>query len=158
MASCQKCGRGKIKKRNGHKKCKRCGFLGAERDLSISDAVNPFGSCFDAAAHNLLGNYNSGVGNMMMCHGVGISNHPDSMAQPISHAWVEFDHPEGRAAFDPIFLLAQPAELYRRNFKAEYVVEYTKEEFMRLWKEDDYPGPWDERIKQLTTEGKREAA
>lgn len=112
--------------------------------------ANAFGSCFDAAAHNLLGNYNDSPENMVMCHGIGISNYPGEEGKRIAHAWIEFDHPKGRVAFDPIYLIAQSAEIYRRNFKAEIVIEYTKEEFIGLWEKNDYPGPFDERILSLT--------
>lgn len=145
MASCPKCGK-HIKRRKGIAKCKHCGPL----TVNGHPPQNPFGSCFDAAAWNLLHNLQSGMGDMRMCHGVGISNHPDSMGKKIAHAWVEFDHPQGRAAFDPIFLLAQSAEIYRKNFKTEIVVEYTTEEFIRLWKKSEFPGPYDVRVAALT--------
>lgn len=120
-------------------------------DLTVNgqSAQNPFGSCFDAAAWNLIANLKSGMSNMKMCHGVGTSNHPDSMGKKIAHAWIEFDHPQGRVAFDPIFLLDQSAEIYRRNFQAEIVVEYTYKEFMRLWAKNDFPGPYDIRVSAL---------
>lgn len=120
-------------------------------DLTVNgqSAVNPFGSCFDATAWNLIANLKSGMPNMKICHGVGISNHPDSMGKKIAHAWIEFDHPQGRAAFDPIFLIAQSAGIYRRNFKVEVVVEYNKKEFIRLWKKNDFAGPYDVRIAAL---------
>ncbi len=118
-------------------------------DVTLEDAKNPFGSCFDAAAWNLIANLKSRMPNMKMCHGVGISNHPDSMGKKVAHAWIEFDHPKGRAAFDPIFLLAQSSEIYRKNFDVEIVVEYTQKEFMRLWKKNDFPGPYDVRVAAL---------
>ncbi len=157
MASCPKCGKGGIRKRKNVRKCKHCGpmpwnGIGNKPvdNLTVDDAVNPFGSCFDAAACNLLANIDDGVKNMKMCHGIGISNHPDSMGKKICHAWVEFDHPKCRVAVDPIFLIAQPAEFYRQNFKAEIVVEYTEKEFVRLWKEKGFPGPFDKNIAALT--------
>lgn len=123
-------------------------------DLTVNGqpAQNPFGSCFDAAAWNLIANLKCGLSNIKMCHGVGISNHPDSIGKKIAHAWIEFDHPHGRAAFDPIFLIAQSAQIYRRNFKAEIVVEYTRKEFLQLWKKNDFPGPYDKSIAAFTRE------
>lgn len=114
---------------------------------------NPFGTCFDAAAFNLLGNYENEIENMRMCHGIGISNHPETIGKTIAHAWIEFDHKDhGRVAVDPIFLVAQTAQQYRGNFKCSLVVEYTKEQFMQLWAQHDFPGPWDSRIAQHTKE------
>lgn len=149
MGSCHKCGRGKIKRRNGVRKCRRCGFL-PESTVDGKKAQNPFGNCFDAAAHNLLGNINDDIKNMTMCHGVGISNYPGIEGKRISHAWIEFDHPQGRCAVDPIFLIAKSSEIYRKDFKAELVVEYTAQEFMSLWARENFPGPWDERVIEFT--------
>jgi hypothetical protein len=90
-----------------------------------------------------------------MCHGVGIANKPGEEGRRIAHAWIELDHPEyGRIAIDPIWLCAQEADHYRKNLQVEYVVMYSREEFLRLWAEHDYPGPWDKRVKPLTTEEK----
>ena len=117
---------------------------------------NPWGSCFDAAAWNLAGNDDWGF--PQMCHGIGTSNKPGEEGTLVAHAWIEFDHPtHGRIAIDPIWLLAQPADRYRRTFQAEYVVTYSRAEFLRLWAAHDQPGPWDERVRALTVEGKAAA-
>lgn len=158
MASCPKCGKGKIRKRKNIRKCKRCGPMpwngigeSGMSNLKVNgkEAANPFGSCFDAAAINLLANLKCGLSSMVMCHGIGVSNHPDSVGEKVAHAWIEFDHPKGRAAFDPIFLIAQSAEIYRKNFQAEFVVEYSKNQFISLWEQYDYPGPYDAKIKAI---------
>lgn len=158
MASCAKCGRSKIKKRkDGTKKCRKCGYLpgyAPEDVLRKMLPENPYGCCFDAAAHNLL--HNIDCETLVMCHGIGISNHPDEAGQRITHAWLEFDHPKGRAAFDPIWLVMQSAKVYRENFKVELVIEYPKAEFIRLWHQHDFPGPWDERLTSIM--GKKEIA
>jgi len=112
--------------------------------------VNPWGSCFDSAAHNLLANTDCDV---TMCHGVGISTHPASAGKKIAHAWLEFDHEKyGRLAIDPIYLIAQRAEIYRKNLQAELVVTYSAREFIALWTKHDYPGPYDDRVKMHTKE------
>jgi hypothetical protein len=157
MASCAKCGKGKIKRRDGMRKCKHCGPL-PEPMVNGEKAANPFGSCFDAAAYNLLANYESGIENMTMCHGIGTANYPGQEGKRICHAWIEFDHAQGRAAIDPIWLIAQPAELYRTNLKVELVIEYSKQQFMKTWLDTDYPGPWDARIMALTKGEKSHAA
>lgn len=159
MASCPKCGKGGIRKRKNVRKCKRCGVMPwngignkpvDNLTVNVSQAKNPFGSCFDAAAWNLLANIDNGVDNMKMCHGIGVSNYPGEEGKRISHAWIEFDHPKGRCAVDPIFLTAQLADDYRKNFNAEIVVEYSTDEFIVLWKERGFPGPFDDRIMALT--------
>lgn len=117
---------------------------------------NPWGSCFDAAAWNLVGNDDWGC--PRMCHGVGIANKPGEEGMPIAHAWIELDHPaHGRIAVDPIWLVAQSADHYRKNLQVEYVVVYSRAEFLRLWEQHGYPGPWDERVQSLTAEGKAAA-
>ncbi|MBX4215579.1 hypothetical protein KW797_01375 [Candidatus Parcubacteria bacterium] len=109
---------------------------------------NPLGSCFDAAAHNLAMNLDEE--SLVMCHGLGVATWPGQEGKRIAHAWLEFDHEGKRAALDCIWMVAQPADFYRNNLKADYVVEYTKDEFMRLWHEHNFPGPWDELLKKFT--------
>lgn len=114
---------------------------------------NPWGSCFDAAAWNLV--RNDDWGSPQMCHGIGIANKPGEEGTPIAHAWVELDHPEhGRIAIDPIWLIAQPVARYHETLQVSYVVRYGRAEFLRLWAERGFPGPWDEKVWGLTTEGK----
>lgn len=149
MASCHKCGKN-LKRRQGRAKCRHCGPL-------PSAPANPWGSCFDAAAWNLVGN--DDWGGPQMCHGVGTANKPGEEGRKIAHAWIELDHPEhGRIAIDPIWLVAQDAELYRKNLQVEHVVTYSREEFVRLWRQHNFPGPWDEKVKAQTTEGKAASA
>jgi hypothetical protein len=118
--------------------------------------ANPWGSCFDAAAYNLLANLD--LDGLTMCHGIGIANKPGEEGLRIAHAWLEFDSPKGRAAIDPIWLVAQLASEYRKNLKAELVVTYSAKKSISLWTKHDYPGPWDDRIKAHTTEGRMGAA
>lgn len=118
---------------------------------------NPWGSCFDAAAHLLIGN--DDWADPRMCHGTGVANKPDEEGTPIAHAWIELDHPEhGRIAIDPIWLKATRAEHYRKTIQVGYAVSYARTEFLRLWAEHNFPGPWDERVAALTVEGKAAAA
>ena len=114
---------------------------------------NAWGSCFDAAAWNFANN--DDWGSPRMCHGTGIANKPGEEGNPIAHAWIELDHPtHGRIAIDPIWLIAQSADRYRRNLQVGYVVTYGRAEFLRLWAEHNHPGPWDARVWALTVEGK----
>lgn len=122
----------------------------------IAAPPNPWGSCFDAAAWNLV--RNDDWGNPRMCHGICVANKPGEEGTLIAHAWIELDHPEhGRIAIDPIWLVAQPADHYRKTLQVSYVAMYSRAEFLRLWAERNYPGPWDERVRALTIEGKAAA-
>jgi len=149
MANCHKCGKGKIRKRaGGRKKCKRCGFLGRE-------PVNPYGSCFDAAARLIL---TPSFLEISMVHGIGIANKPGEEGNEIAHAWVEFTHTDNeRYAIDPIWMVAQPVKIYRNNLKVNYAVEYKKIDFMQRWIKTNFPGPWDDKIFKFTIEGKQQA-
>lgn len=118
----------------------------------MEQPANPWGSCFDAAAHNALGNLD--LDGLTVCHGIGIANRPGQEGWKIAHAWLEFDHPDGKAAIDPLWLVAQRADNYRSNLKVELVVEYSVANFLTLWTLHDFPGPWDDRIKKFTTEGR----
>lgn len=111
---------------------------------------NPWGSCFDATAHNLLANRDAE--NLVVCHGVGTANRPGQEGMKIAHAWLEADIGKERVALDCVWLVFQSAALYRKNLQAEYVVEYAPEEFMRLWTEHDFPGPWDPTIRLFTAD------
>lgn len=86
-----------------------------------------------------------------ICHGIGIANRPGQEGLRVAHAWLEFDMNGLRTAVDPIWLIAQPAATYRKNFQVQRVVEYDKKEFMHLWGYYDFPGPWDSVIKKFTS-------
>jgi len=119
------------------------------RDMIINGRknVNPFGSCFDSTAKTFLTHHGD---NMVICHGIGIANHPDDLGKTIAHAWIEYDHSKhGRVALDCIFMLGSPAKKYRKDLQVSYCVEYNLEEFMRLWLKHDMPGPFDEKIKAV---------
>lgn len=119
--------------------------------------ANPWGSCFDAAAWNLLGN--DDWGNPVIVHGIGVANKPGEEGRKIAHAWIEFDHPEhGRLAIDPIWLVAQSADIYRKNLQVEHSIAYSREEFLKLWAKHNFPGPWDDRVWAFTAEGKAQQA
>ncbi len=115
-----------------------------------SDPPNPWGSCFDATAHNLLAN--SEEPGVRVCHGIGTATRPGEEGMQIAHAWLEFDHESGRIALDCVWLRFVPAMKYRADMRAQNVVEYEPREFMALWKLHDFPGPWDQSIKRFTSE------
>ena len=154
MASCPKCGR-KVKRRNGVRKCKRCGFMADRRtqEITLSDGrkpINPIGTCFDSAGRIFVIN-DWEDGEAVLCHGIGIANLPGQEGKKISHAWIEVtDEEHGRVALDPIWGIAQPQQTYRDGLRVEFVKEYRKEEFMKLWKLHDFPGPYESNIMKLT--------
>lgn len=115
------------------------------------EPINPIGSCFDSAAA-MLAQEDEPPPNFKLCHGIGIASMPGQVGRKMKHAWLEFDDPErgrGRGAIDPIWGVAQRAELYRKNLKIKYCVEYTKAQMFNLWLKHDYPGPWDRKIKKM---------
>lgn len=113
------------------------------------EPVNPIGSCFDSAAAQLFAGGEPPPG-LRLCHGIGIANTPGQEGRRIGHAWIEFDHPQERAAFDTTWDVITGAAHYRAQLHLEYVIEYTREEALALWIKHNYPGPWDERIKAVT--------
>lgn len=72
----------------------------------------------------------------------------------MAHAWLEIYQDGRKLAIDTTWMLAQPAKLYRRNLKLKYVVEYTASEFTVMWRKAGMPGPYDDKIKAKTKEGK----
>ncbi len=107
-----------------------------------------FGHCFDSAGIEFL-KFPPGA---ILCHGIGTANMPGQEGDAIAHAWIEF---EG-LAYDTVWRVAVPIQKYREYFCVSYCVEYPLSEVLKLWGETDYPGPWDEKIKAQTTEGKKE--
>lgn len=117
----------------------------------IEHPPNPYGSCFDATAFNLLANLDTP--GITVCHGIGIASRPGQEGMKIAHAWLEADHrTAGRLALDCVWLQFSPADTYRKNLKTSHVVEYTPKEVMDLWALHDNPGPWDPEILQFTSE------
>lgn len=113
--------------------------------------VNPMGSCFDSSANFFVGGGARKMKNAVMCHGIGISNCPSELGHPIAHAWIEFDHEMcGRAALDCIWMVAVPADKYRKDLQISYVREYKMLKFMFLWLMHHYAGPFDKKILALT--------
>lgn len=149
MASCPKCGKGKIRRRaGGRKKCKRCGFLGPF-------PVNPWGSCFDSAGKFMLG---CSLVDVTMVHGICVANKIGQEGELIAHAWLEFTHTDAcRYAIDPIYMVAMPIEKYRADLQVKNMVVYSRKEFMALWLQHNFPGPWEPAIKKYTSEGKQRA-
>ena len=112
--------------------------------------VNPIGTCYDATAHNFVAEPREWSSQAVICHGIGIANHPEIYGQVITHAWIEDVKDNERLAFDCIWGFVVPVKKYREDAQLNYVVEYTIEQFKFLWALHDYPGPFDEKIFALT--------
>lgn len=111
------------------------------------EPVNPIGTCFDSTGITFIQDCSGPrKSNERLCHGIGIANMPGQEGREMIHAWIEFDHREQRFAFDTTWGKAHPAEKYREDLRCNYVVEYTYEETLALWKKHDMPGPWDPKI------------
>lgn len=115
----------------------------------VDTPPNPYGTCFDATAHNLITNFDEEI---WVCHGVGIANRPGQEGMKIAHAWLEFEREGHVIAFDCIWLMFQKAGTYRERLQLSYAVKYSKQEFIRLWNQYGFPGPWDEQIKPYTSD------
>lgn len=113
------------------------------------EPINPLGSCFDSAAHQMIFGENKPDG-LTLCHGIGISNMPGDNGNEMAHAWIEWPHPVGRIAYDTTWGVATFAEKYRADLKLSYFVEYSLEEAWELWLAFDYPGPWDNKIAKIS--------
>lgn len=114
------------------------------------DPLNPIGTCFDATAHQAaLGE--DPPWDLVIVHGVGWANMPDSEPTKMGHAWLEWYEPTKhcRVAMDCVWGVLTPAKKYREDFKVEFAVEYTRKEFLKMWATHDYPGPWHPRIKEV---------
>lgn len=111
--------------------------------------LNPIGTCFDFVAHQVLCNEDL-PSNAYICHGIGISNMPGQEGEIMAHAWIEFhDEEHGTIAADTTWDEMRYADLYRKTIQARRVVQYSQKEFMQLWQDFEYPGPWDYEIKQV---------
>ncbi len=117
--------------------------------------VNPMGSCFDATAQNFL--LNSDIPTAVICHGVGTANAPGQEGVKIAHAWVELYRKRELYVIDCIWMVAIPYDKYYEDLKIEYVVRYGREEFLKLWQEKGFPGPYDSKVAAYTIEGKAKA-
>ena len=120
------------------------------------EPVNPIGTCFDSATTIFIRLSPSEFRDAKLCHGIGISNYPGQPDEPIAHAWIEAtDKSYGRVALDPIWMVMQPASVYRKNLQVSLVIEYSYRFFLKKWREKKYPGPYDKRILAMTIEGKK---
>lgn len=116
--------------------------------------VNPIGTCFDSAAWAIVGRRDISA-NPVMCHGIGVTNIPGEEPVPMAHAWIEFTNRAGRRlALDTTWMIGQRAKKYRRSLQISLVIEYPFKQFCALWIKHNFPGPYDDRIRALTLEGK----
>lgn len=113
------------------------------------DPLNPIGSCFDSAAHQIVfgDRTKTNEERTMLLHGIGVASVPGQKGQLITHAWVEFDSPDKqRVALDTTWGIPQLASQYRNSLQITYFIAYSPQEAFDLWKVHNYPGPWDERL------------
>lgn len=121
--------------------------------------ANPIGSCFDATAFQFVhtarevaaGNPNAPT-DCVMVHGIGVANLPGQEGELMGHAWLEFTHPKTgqKLAMDCVWLKFVPRDHYHRECKVRFCVKYTFDEFMQLWVQHDYPGPYHPKILAIT--------
>lgn len=119
------------------------------RQIAPRGNINPIGQCFDVVGHQTM---LKPMPRMKVCHGLVVETVGPNIGRTIAHAWIEVDG----IAYDCIWGFKMLAAQYRRDGKASYVVEYGRDEFMRRWKETDFPGPWDKTVFQHTSDGRKE--
>lgn len=117
--------------------------------LMKREPINPIGKCFDSSAHQAVYG-DDPPEDMRICHGIGIANMPGEEGHQMGHAWLEWSLREKRIAFDTTWGVATCAAHYRKMLRVSYVVEYTRDEFLKNWIAHDMPGPWDEKIREVT--------
>tara|TARA_R100000963_G_C4638025_1_gene101885 strand:+ start:429 stop:881 length:453 start_codon:yes stop_codon:yes gene_type:complete len=138
----------------------------AEELMEGRKMKNEFGSCFDSIAPELIDlqfvipisvdeiavTEHEDFSDVKICHAIGVANMPGQEGQEMAHAWIEFNDTKGnvKVAFDVIWGLATPSNLYRHNLSISHIVEYTIQEFYNLWEENGTPGPWDKKIKEVS--------
>lgn len=118
------------------------------RQIAPRGNINPIGKCFDAVGHQVMLEPRP---RMMICHGLVVENCGPNIGKTIAHAWIEIDG----LAYDCIWGFKCSVAQYRQDAKASNVIRYTRDEFMRLWHETDFPGPWDKTIFAHTSDGQR---
>lgn len=103
--------------------------------------INPIGNCFDNCALQAILMKNPPE-NLRICHGIGVANMPGQIGNAIGHAWLEWDG----LVYDTTWGCIVYAKKYREDLKISFVVEYSRSQFLKLWKKHDYPGPWENKI------------
>lgn len=104
------------------------------------EPINPIGYCYDSA-----GFYIAAEGHRLdarLCHGLGSANLSGQEGIKMSHAWVESDG----MAFDCVWGCVMPIQQMRESLQVTFVVKYTRNEVLRLWKETNLPGPWHRKL------------
>lgn len=104
------------------------------------------GKCFDATALQML--EEEAFHGAVLCHGIGVASVSGQEGKTISHAWIEMDG----YAYDCVFMAKVPADKYRADLRASYVVQYSFEEMLLKWALTNMPGPWDEKILAVSEE------
>lgn len=123
----------------------------AEQIMGMKTKSKP-GNCFDNIAKMLLIFLRqSDIKNIRVVHGIGTANWPNQEGNKMGHAWIEFDSKDNliRGAYDAIWDVATQRDHFHKRLKVEYFVEYGPKRFLRLWRLNHYPGPWDKKIKEV---------
>jgi hypothetical protein len=110
--------------------------------------LNPIGQCFDSTAHQILtwSVHETDFTEIRICHGIVTCNVPGQEGQNGMHSWIEANVRGKRFAFDTTWGVMQEVPAYRAGASLIHVVEYSMDEFILLWKEAGYPGPFDPKI------------
>jgi hypothetical protein len=114
-------------------------------------SILPIGECFDNTGIIITSsNLHERLADLTICHGIGSSNLPNVPIFKIAHSWIEGTAGNNnRYVFDPTWGLLLSIKKYREDLTLEYIVTYTKDDYIAQWEKYGYPGPWDKKIKAL---------
>ena len=115
------------------------------------EPVYPIGKCFDNIIPALRDLKESKeFFNIKICHGIGIANMPGQEGKSMAHAWLECQNEQGCIfALDVSWMVIQPAVFYKKELSVKYEVKYSIDEFLDMFFENNYPGPWDKKIQEV---------
>lgn len=106
--------------------------------------LNPIGQCFESVGFVMLHDKKLQALNPRVIHAICRATAQEVAGQIIAHAWIECDDLH---AYDTTWGSRTPAREYRKSLRVSYCKEYSMKEFFRKWMLNNYPGPWDLKIR-----------
>lgn len=104
------------------------------------------GSCFESCAIWMIDPRRMIPPDVVVVHGIGVSNFPGQEGMAIGHAWLEGTIDKRWAVIDVIWNIATTVENYYKQLQLSHMVVYPRKQFLKLWGETGFPGPWDKKI------------
>lgn len=130
-------------------------------DQPTEKTIHPTGTCFDDAVHNAAEyarqlSLEEAHRDLVIVHAIIC---PPEHPQGIAHAWVEIPATK-LVMFDGIVegkreKFVSPIEEFYERMNVQESTRYTVQEAVERDREERSGGPWEEKYKRLTKEGKR---